>query len=203
MSLIRLDNAFPIPSSFPYTPIPSPPSNQDAILSAFQQTSLTPLLNSLQQRNEKLTERNLYRFMFLRDEKEGMNWEITRYQFHCFLRWVGQRGNMFRLERDGRVEILKKERGSSSESQRGEGNAGLSRSGSRRGGGRRGPSRSVSRRGEGGAGLDGSRRGEGSAGPRQGWTEIPPGEAVAPSGRKVEDDAKTYAGTVFEDFIGR
>lgn len=88
--LFRIDSGFNLLSSLPLLPISAPPPNFDQILSSFQTTSLAPLIKG--HGREGVGERMLYRFLFLGVERGGMNWEVSRFQFHCFLRWCSQSG---------------------------------------------------------------------------------------------------------------
>ncbi|KAE9371088.1 hypothetical protein N431DRAFT_425766 [Stipitochalara longipes BDJ] len=144
--LIRLDAGWNLPIDLPLLPVPAPPPNYEFFISTFESKSLNPLIQKVGQGG--LNERNVYRFMFLNGEKGGMNWEVSRHQFHCFLRWVSQSGNWFEMRRDGGLIIIQTE----ARGQRGSG--GGNASGSRRGGaGGRGGS--AGPRGSGGGAGEG------------------------------------------------
>jgi hypothetical protein len=64
------------------------------------ETYLQPLMEEHSYPNF-VTERELYDFVFLDKGKVGgkglgMNWEVTRREFHAFLRWCDARRYMFR-----------------------------------------------------------------------------------------------------------
>jgi hypothetical protein len=100
-NLTRIDAGFAIPPSTPYLPIPFRPSYFKTIRDAIVGKDLRPLMEEYGTVNE----RRLYRYIFLRGERKGMNWEVTRVMFHCFLRWCDREKYMFSLGRRGEVGV--------------------------------------------------------------------------------------------------
>jgi hypothetical protein len=152
-------------------------------MDAFQTTSLNPILNRCQSERRSLDERMFYRFLFLPGlEKGGMNWEVSRHEFHLFLRWESSRGSMFFMDREGNLSFVT---GRESASVRG--------SGSGSGSGIRG-------RGSAGgtASGTGSRR-------RRESRDCGGGRAmqIVRYPRRRDDDAITYAGTDWGDVVRR
>jgi len=167
--LIRLDAGWNLPSDLPLPPITTRPVNFDAILNVFQTKSLAPLITRVGVGG--LTERNVYRFMFLTAKKRNMNWEVSRYQFHCFARYASQRGLIFDMGRDGKLQIVQVREGP----QRG---TVANVRGSRRGGE---------------AVVQG-----GPAAPRRSGGDT---DVARPGGGGRGDDAVSYAGTTMTQFI--
>ena len=165
--LIRLDAGWNLPSDLPLLPITTPPANYDLIVKTLGEKDFYPLLARVG--IDGLNERNVYRYMFLDGQKGGMNWEVSRYQFHCMARWASQRGIMFDMGRNGKLQIIQIREGAARAA------SARNASGSRGGGSG----------GSGGAG--GPRRDGGGAGGGR-W-----------DGRG--DDAVSYQGTTFTQFI--
>jgi hypothetical protein len=134
----------------------------------------------------QLQERGLYKFLFLGGEQGGMNWEVSRHQFHLFLRWEANRGNLFMLDRTGGVGFVTG-RESGTESRGRMGNA----SGGRGSGG-------VIERGSGSG--SGHNRTVASGSETRGRA---PQVARNSQRRAREDDEMTYAGTEWGGFIGK
>jgi hypothetical protein len=180
--LLRIDNGFQLPASLPLLPPPNPPRNHELIMDAFQTTSLTPILTRCQLEGRVLDERMLYRFLFLPGlEKGGMNWEVSRHEFHLFLRWESSRGSMFFMDREGNLSFVTGRESSSA-------NTIVRGSGSRSGSG-------IGGRGSAGgtASGTGSRRGRDGRGGRA--------VQIVRDPRRRDDDAITYAGTDWGDVV--
>jgi hypothetical protein len=101
-SLTRIDAGFSIPSTTPYIPIQNPPANFRAIRKRIIGTKMTPLTEKVRDAGV-VTERILYDFVFLDGgmvdgaaQGKGMNWVVTRREFHLFLRWCDRERYMFR-----------------------------------------------------------------------------------------------------------
>ncbi len=179
--LLRIDNSFPIPASLPLISPPNLPRNHELIMDTFQNTSLTPVLKRCQREGRPLDERMLYHFLFLPGlEKGGMNWEVSRHEFHLFLRWESSRGSMFYMDREGNLSFII-----------GRKSASASGSGSLSGIRGRGSA-------DGTASGTGSRRGRESRDVRGGRAV-----QIVRDPRRRDDDAITYAGADWGDVVRR
>jgi hypothetical protein len=101
--LLRIDNGFPLPPSLPLLPPSNPPRNHEFIMDALksQNTWVTSMVKRCRNEGRVLDERMLYRFLFLSGQERGMNWEVSRHEFHLFLRWESSRGGMVFMGREG------------------------------------------------------------------------------------------------------
>jgi hypothetical protein len=144
-----------------------------------QSTWLSSMVKRCRNEGRVLDERMLYRFLFLQGRERGMNWEVSRHEFHLFLRWESCRGGVVFLGREGGLAFVTG-RESSSASARGSGSV-----------------NGVGGSASGTASGNGSRRGRESD--SRGATPV----QIETDRRRSDDDAVTYTGIEWRNVIRR
>ncbi|KAF8856324.1 hypothetical protein BDZ45DRAFT_691835 [Acephala macrosclerotiorum] len=109
-SLNRLDNGWKLDTKGRYLPYRFKHSYVDKIVVEVLSKDPLKILTEDRGKNKYYTtESALYDFYYgcYENRKEVMNWDITKYKFHLFLRWMTATKdyNMFDLMRDGKVVV--------------------------------------------------------------------------------------------------